>query len=314
MIRALFVIVITILSVFAFAQEDIKIYDTINDLEAAVLKNVSDGMQEKAEKIIKLNNEKYQNYQKYNFMNATLLRSRFMINDAMTEYSKVILAYPYNNEGFVSFFIRQIDYGKEKEQYWKELNKLYEKNKDNIWFLWLVGIEARNLKKNDEGIVIYKELLGKMNIGSSLMHQTYGNLLAEKGQYDDALVERKKTVELDEKSWAYDGLANTLTHLKRDDEAEIAYKKAIELDSENVNTMINYTILLCKLKRYIEAENQIKKAIELDEKWSKTWYNYGVVLEGLGKHDEAIEMFKKAKELDPPINITVKEKDGDSKL
>ncbi|MEA3292626.1 MAG: tetratricopeptide repeat protein, partial [Pseudomonadota bacterium] len=89
--------------------------------------------------------------------------------------------------------------------------------------------------------------------------------------------------------------------LKRPQEAEVAYRNAIELDSRDVNTWNNLGALLsANLGRNEEAEVAFRKAIELDPKYAGSWNNMGILLsDHLGRHEEAEVAYRKAIELEP---------------
>jgi tetratricopeptide (TPR) repeat protein len=70
-------------------------------------------------------------------------------------------------------------------------------------------------------------------------------------------------------------LGNLLSdeNLKRYDEAEAAYRKAIDLNPSYATAYYNLGILLKDLKRYDEAEAAYRKAIELNPSYATAYYN-----------------------------------------
>ena len=81
------------------------------------------------------------------------------------------------------------------------------------------------------------------------------------------------------------------------DEAEINYRKAIELKPDFAITHNNFSVLLQNLGRFEEAEASAKKAIELKSDYVAAYYNLGVIFYKLERFDEAIVNYKKAIEL-----------------
>jgi Flp pilus assembly protein TadD len=102
---------------------------------------------------------------------------------------------------------------------------------------------------------------------------------------------------------AYSNLGNLHSdkNPKRYNEAETAFRKAIELDPSDANACYNLGILLKDQKRYAEAEAAFRKAIELGPSDAKARYNLGVLLEDLKRYGEAEAAFRKAIELDPSL-------------
>ena len=80
-----------------------------------------------------------------------------------------------------------------------------------------------------------------------------------------------------------------MKNLKRNDEAEAAYRKAIELNPSYADAYSNLGVLLHEnLKRYDEAEAAYRKAIELNPSDADAYFNWGVLLhENLKRYDEA---------------------------
>ena len=87
---------------------------------------------------------------------------------------------------------------------------------------------------------------------------------------------------------------------KNFDEAERAYRNAIELDPSLPEAYSNLGLLLhANLKRYNEAEAAYRKAIELNPSYATAYYNLGNLLsdENLKRYEEAEAAYRKAIEL-----------------
>jgi tetratricopeptide (TPR) repeat protein len=133
---------------------------------------------------------------------------------------------------------------------------------------------------------------------------TYGNLLQDHlGRFEEAEKAYRRAIELGPAfAYPWNGLGNLLkNHLGRFEEAEGAYRKAIELDPGAAYPWNNLGNLL---KDYLgqleEAEEAYRKAIELDPALAFSWNNLGNLLKGYpGRLEEAEEAYRRAIELDP---------------
>lgn len=89
--------------------------------------------------------------------------------------------------------------------------------------------------------------------------------------------------------------------LGRNEEAEAAYRRAIELDPKYAFPWNNLgSLLQIRLGSYEEAEVAYRRAIDLDPKYALPWNNLGNLLEEqFGRYEEAAVAYRHAVELNP---------------
>jgi tetratricopeptide (TPR) repeat protein len=131
-----------------------------------------------------------------------------------------------------------------------------------------------------------------------------GNLLQDNlKRYEEAEQAYRRAIELAPRSvHPWNNLGNLLqNHLKRYEEAEQAYRHAIELDPRNALAWIGLgNLLQDHLKRYEEAEQAYRRAIELAPRSAYPWNNLGNLLrDNLKRYEEAEIAFRRAIELEP---------------
>ena len=101
---------------------------------------------------------------------------------------------------------------------------------------------------------------------------------------------------------AHDNLGLCLEALGRYDEAEAAYKKAVDLNRKKQPSSpwppLNLGIMLSKLGRREEAEVYLREALEYKPDFPEAHYRLGMILEKWGKVEDAIEEFRQAAALD----------------
>ena len=96
----------------------------------------------------------------------------------------------------------------------------------------------------------------------------------------------------------YNGLGMKLAQNKKNDEAILAYRKALEIDPNNASIYNNLGLSLARKNKLEEAITQYRKAIELDPIFAIAYGNLGYALKDQNKLDEAITEFNKAIEID----------------
>ncbi len=100
--------------------------------------------------------------------------------------------------------------------------------------------------------------------------------------------------------WPWELLGLVLQNVKKYDDAEQAYRKAIDLDPNCSNSWGELGQLLGKeFGQYEEAEKSLRKAIEIDPKVDWWHYQLGRVFLKIEKYKEAESAFRKAIDLEP---------------
>lgn len=89
-------------------------------------------------------------------------------------------------------------------------------------------------------------------------------------------------VSQDHNSWFSAG--NDSAKQGNNEDALIAYDKALEIDPNHTSAWNNKGIVLSRLKRYEEAIACYDKAIELDPKYANAWYNKANALRNFAQH------------------------------
>jgi len=98
---------------------------------------------------------------------------------------------------------------------------------------------------------------------------------------------------------AHNNLANALTTVGRDDEAEKHYRLALEGDPSDWKTWYNFAGLLAKAGKLDEAVEGYRRALMFNPTDANTFLNVGVALAKLGKFSEALRCFENVTTLTP---------------
>ncbi|MDP2999944.1 MAG: tetratricopeptide repeat protein [Bryobacterales bacterium] len=124
--------------------------------------------------------------------------------------------------------------------------------------------------------------------------------LARKGQYEVAVTEWKKALELgpDDAS-AHMNLGVALAGSGKLDEAIAQYRKALDLSPGNPESHLNFGIALAGKGDLNQAIAHYQKALEINPEYPEVHNNLGVALAAAGKLDDAIVHYQKALGVNP---------------
>jgi tetratricopeptide (TPR) repeat protein len=129
--------------------------------------------------------------------------------------------------------------------------------------------------------------------GPILLHQTFGNILDELGDHDEALKHRLIAIQMDETSWNFDAYGNTLSYLERYQEAEAAYRKSLSI-KESAATYYNLGLIIKDPKRSLEAEDIYRKCLSIDPTYYRAQVMLAKMLHQQGRDFEARQLFRSA--------------------
>jgi tetratricopeptide (TPR) repeat protein len=106
------------------------------------------------------------------------------------------------------------------------------------------------------------------------------------------------------KARPYANLGVELTNLKRYDEAQLNFEKAIQIGPNLVQAQYNLGLLYERLNDQDKAMEQYRKAIQVSPDFVRAHNNLGVLLLKQGETDEALGYFHKVQQLKPNVGET----------
>jgi hypothetical protein len=101
----------------------------------------------------------------------------------------------------------------------------------------------------------------------------------------------------------FNDLGNLLVMAHRLDEAELAYRTAIQLDPGNTNSLFNLAMLLGDQGERKEAMSTLEKIVELDPRHAWAHFHLGRLLEASGSPQKAVEAYALAFALEPELTF-----------
>lgn len=144
----------------------------------------------------------------------------------------------------------------------------------------------------------YEMLLKKFRVGPVMLHQFYANILAETlKNYEKAMEHRVLAVSLEAKGWSLYGLGNTLVGMGNYEWGSAVLARTVRTNPRSAKYVNRWGDAFYRLKRYDEAEEKYRKAVELDPKTWFWWDDLADCLRKLEKNKEAVECYQRAVEL-----------------
>ncbi|MBW7992521.1 MAG: tetratricopeptide repeat protein [Planctomycetes bacterium] len=146
---------------------------------------------------------------------------------------------------------------------------------------------------------LYEKLFG-LGPKSAEDYYNQGTEYADKGQYDQAISEFTKAIEIDPMyAPAYHNRGFTYADQHQYDKAITDLTKAIEINPKNAAAYYGLGQAYCKKGQYDQAISEFTKAIEINPKDAEAYNNRGCAYDYKGQYDQAIADFTKAIEINP---------------
>lgn len=136
--------------------------------------------------------------------------------------------------------------------------------------------------------------------GNAPAHNNYGNILAQRGQFEDALVQYQEAIRLQpDYIDAHFDAGNALAKLGRYPEAIAEYEEALRGNHALPDVETALGIALDNVGRGDEAIAHYEQALRLDPRYVEAHNGLGIALAKAGRLPEAIDRFEQAIRLDP---------------
>lgn len=143
--------------------------------------------------------------------------------------------------------------------------------------------EERTLRKKKEGID----------------HFDRATLYYYRGNFEIAINEINKALEIDKTAEYYNLKGLLLAELGKFDESKKVYKEALKLEPNLAEIHNNLGLLYLKMKKMDDAVVAFREAVKKNINYALAYVNMGKALIELEKYDDAIRAFEKALEIDP---------------
>ncbi len=135
---------------------------------------------------------------------------------------------------------------------------------------------------------------------SSIAHNGVGNVLAQRGEVDEAIVHYQRAVKIDPNfARARSNLGIALVQKGEIDESIIQFQKALESDPNLAEVHNNLGAIFCKKGEMDEAIVQFQKALAINPNAADAHSNLGNILAQKGERDDAIAQYQMALAINP---------------
>lgn len=181
----------------------------------------------------------------------------------------------------------------------EELKKIDLKDRTGeVWYQF--AIQYRLMRQYKKALAAANEAVRLQALPAFLDEQ--GLILKYMGKYEEALSSFRQASEADPyfaQAWSHQG--DTALKQKDFQNAEVFYKRALQLDEKLLETQVNLGQLLYRSGRVGEALEHYRAALVTHPQYVPALYNLAILLEERGEYEEALGLY---------FNIlTLKEKD-----
>ncbi len=150
-----------------------------------------------------------------------------------------------------------------------------------------------------EATKYYQQLISQ-GCNDHRVFSNYGVILKNVGKLKDAELSYRKAIEINpDYAEAHYNLGIILKNLGKLQEAELSNRKAIEINPDFAEAYSNLGNILSDLGKLQEAELSYRKAIEINPSFAEAHSNLGNILSDLGKLQDAELSYRKAIEINP---------------
>jgi len=184
--------------------------------------------------------------------------------------------------------------------------KALEIDPDSLYANYGLGLLLERLERFDEAGPILSKACAAVVSDAEVLHEIAG-AFDRMGRHDKAEEQYKNLVELcrslirardvDSSNWRRTG--DACYRLDRLQEAQMAYRKAVEMDPRCLAAWFGLGCTHVKQSNWTEAAEAFRRAVEIDSRNANAWWRLGKVYQEQSRHRQAILAFREAAEIRP---------------
>lgn len=233
-------------------------------------------------------------------------REKFVLEE-LRKYPKEPCLYYYLARHYYDTVKENKNHFYQAEKYYKKAIELDSEYLQAMNGLGAVYIDMKEYSKAEE---LFKRIIS-IDAEFSPVYVNYGIMRYYQGKYEGAVEYFNKATRMDiskeylsryEKFILASFLGRTYDEIDDDYTAEEYYKKALELNPEDIYTMHNLGTIYMRRKDYAQAGGLFKEIISIDEGYAPVYISYGLLRYYQKRWEEAIEFFKTGLVLDKSLD------------
>jgi protein O-GlcNAc transferase len=171
--------------------------------------------------------------------------------------------------------------------------------------LQFLGLIAHQQDDHEKAVTLIEEAI-RIGRPRGLYYNNYGIALKALERLDDAEAAFRKALELDaDYSGALYNLAMLLFEREDLDEAEQLSRKALERKPEFIDALHGLGNIQAAKGLVVEAERTLRQSLEIDPENTNAYTHLGRIKMQFGRTEEAIELFRTAVRLDPKHDLAL---------
>lgn len=221
---------------------------------------------------------------------ALAQQSLEQFDEAVENYQRYLAHHPESFEAhyYLGLIYRLRSDDKKALEHWLEAERHQPDDPDLARELGSLYLEMGNRAEAEKR-------LNQLEAKSPQVLANLGILAKEEGRFPEAArLLRSSLMEDPRKGLVWGHLGDVLAALDQHEEAEAAYRKAIELDPSDFDSTLNLGSLLANQGREDESRGLLERSVELRPDSGEPHFTLGIVLERIGRSASAREHYQKA--------------------
>lgn len=155
------------------------------------------------------------------------------------------------------------------------------------------ALELHQSGSLDEAEKLYAAILAKNPDNANVLN-LLGLLKLQKGQFEDAVYNLNKALNLNPCAYLYGNLGRAYSEYSKFDEAIKCYQKVLELSPEDFDAWFNLALIYKKNMELDKSIEAYKKAIAISPDCSEAYFNLANIYESRNETFLAVENYQKA--------------------